>query len=106
DLNPVRAGISRGLDDSDFTSIQARLLAAADIEGARKGAEARPPARAESADADEARTEGPAASASPGWLVPFWDQCPPHGVLPRIGDYVKLRGLVRAREGGLCFLGA
>src|SRR5690606_41904968 len=30
----------------------------------------------------------------------------PHGVLPRIGDYVKLRGLVRAREGGLCFLGA
>src|SRR5690606_20343516 len=34
------------------------------------------------------------------------DRTAPHGVLPRIEDYVKLRGLVRAREGGLCFLGA
>ena len=31
DLNPVRAGIAEGLDDSDFTSIQQRLAAAARV---------------------------------------------------------------------------
>ncbi len=86
DLNPVRAGLSRGLEDSDFTSIRERLQAAAD-------------AIAQSDESDEhaASTESePTATASPTWLAPFRDQC--RGDDPRIdaalpmlfGDYAAL----------------
>src|SRR5690554_5618086 len=41
DLNPVRAGIAEGLEDSDFTSIQDRILA---LQGTVKAGEAHKPA--------------------------------------------------------------
>lgn len=82
DLNPVRAGLATSLEDSDFTSIQERLLSAS-----RKG--------------DQENDE------SPTRLVPFQDQAQSGVRVPmNFRDYVELvewtgRSLVPNKRGRL-----
>ncbi|HHH29220.1 MAG TPA: transposase [Polyangiaceae bacterium] len=87
DLNPVRAGIAKGLEDSAFTSIAARL--AETTRRIHGGGE----------QAEEART-----GTAPSGLSPFSDQAPEgaSGVIPMtMPDYVNLvRWTGRAVVGG------
>lgn len=89
DLNPVRAGICRRLEDSDYTSIQERILAYATSRRGRRQTQ-------ENESPTEARTSGNLRSFPPGALLPFGERntnCADnrHSVIPYgLKDYFAL----------------
>ncbi|MGF1467650.1 MAG: transposase, partial [Sandaracinaceae bacterium] len=88
DLNPVRAGLSRGLEDSEFTSTHERLRAAeARLDEAESTVAPRSPV-------EPARADDELSTVEPGALVPFEGEPGPMGDETRLpmtfADYVEL----------------